>query len=363
MAEPLNDFKLEGLKYLAHCKNLLGFSAQVDSTCLFFILLECGIEFDLAIVDYGIRIESKDEVAYARELANKFNKQIYIASAPHFHSHFEKQARDFRFKFFDEIILEHSYKNLILANQFNDKVEWFLMQLCRGSGLNTLLGFEAVVELESYNIIRPLINTNRGRIIDFLHSKKIKYFNDLSNDDISIMRNYFRKYYANTLVEEFNSGLLKSFKYLSRDFDMLFDKSLVHCVKSDFVKIFIIKKSLKVTNLHNIDICTKKLGYVLSSSQRDEIVRCKYSCEVANKIVIDCNAECIFVTKKQDEVCSKTHIRCGMDINNNIRMDIKKENKRLKEELRVAHIPPKIRPYVDIKMLKELKERMKFCEI
>ena len=40
-------------------KNLLAFSAGIDSSALFFILLENGIEFDVAIVDYGIRKSSK----------------------------------------------------------------------------------------------------------------------------------------------------------------------------------------------------------------------------------------------------------------------------------------------------------------
>ncbi|NLN13488.1 MAG: tRNA lysidine(34) synthetase TilS, partial [Arcobacter skirrowii] len=36
-------------------KNLLAFSAGVDSTALFFLLLNSNIPFDIAIVDYNIR--------------------------------------------------------------------------------------------------------------------------------------------------------------------------------------------------------------------------------------------------------------------------------------------------------------------
>ena len=50
-------------------KNLLAFSAGVDSSALFFILLEKDIEFDIAIVDYNLRIQSKDEIQYAKQLA------------------------------------------------------------------------------------------------------------------------------------------------------------------------------------------------------------------------------------------------------------------------------------------------------
>ena len=59
-------------------KNLLAFSAGVDSTALFFLLLEQNIPFDIAIVNYNVRVQSKEELAYAKELATKYNKQIFI---------------------------------------------------------------------------------------------------------------------------------------------------------------------------------------------------------------------------------------------------------------------------------------------
>ena len=52
-------------------KNLLAFSAGVDSSALFFLLLEQNIPFDIAIVNYNLRVQSKDEVFYAKNLASK----------------------------------------------------------------------------------------------------------------------------------------------------------------------------------------------------------------------------------------------------------------------------------------------------
>lgn len=59
-------------------RNLLAFSAGIDSSALFFLLLEKNIPFDIAIVNYNVREQSKDEVEYAKQLANKYNKKIYI---------------------------------------------------------------------------------------------------------------------------------------------------------------------------------------------------------------------------------------------------------------------------------------------
>ena len=52
---------------LLHDTNLLAFSAGVDSTALLFLLLENNIKFDIAIHNYGLREQSKDDYTYAQE--------------------------------------------------------------------------------------------------------------------------------------------------------------------------------------------------------------------------------------------------------------------------------------------------------
>ena len=102
-------------------RNLLAFSHGVDSTALFYLLGEAGVKFDLAIVDYNVRAQSKDEVASARDLAAKFSKQIYVKSVRLGASNFEHEARAARYEFFGQICREQGYENLILAHQFDDK--------------------------------------------------------------------------------------------------------------------------------------------------------------------------------------------------------------------------------------------------
>ena len=63
-------------------QNLLAFSGGVDSSALFFLLLESGIEFDMAMVDYGLRPEREREIAYARELSARYDKRLFLHTAP-----------------------------------------------------------------------------------------------------------------------------------------------------------------------------------------------------------------------------------------------------------------------------------------
>ena len=179
-------------------KNLLAFSAGVDSCALFFLLLEQNISFDIAIVNYNVRIQAMQEVAYARGLALKYNKQIFIRDIKlENSSNFEKTARDIRYKFFEEIVLGNSYENLITAHQLNDKLEWFMMQLSKGAGLVELLGFNEFEEKENYKIYKPLLNTTKDELENYLKNNNYKYFVDKSNFDEKYKRNYFRHNFSN----------------------------------------------------------------------------------------------------------------------------------------------------------------------
>lgn len=323
LVKQLENFDLEGISYLESAKNLLGFSAQVDSTCLFYVLLSIGIDFDIAIIDYKIREDSKLEMAYARSLAKKYNKKIFDIVSPRFDSNFEANARTFRMDFFKNIIKLHNYKNLILANHLNDRLEWFLMQFTKGCALNSLLGFDAITKLDNFNIIRPFFNTSKKQILEFLHTNNIKYFIDESNNNETYLRNYFRKNFSNKLIEKYENGIKKSLNLLKNEHRILYGDCDILNLND---KVYFFAKKDNHINLHNIDICAKKLGYVISSKQRDEILKSNYSCIIASKIVIDGNSCDIYVAKNDTRY---------------------KHSKKIRESFRIKRIPPKIRPLIE----------------
>jgi len=93
-------------------KNLLAFSAGVDSSALFFLLVENNISFDIALVNYGTRENSDIEETHAKTLAKKYKLTCHSIKAPQFDTHFEKNARDFRYTFFETLIQEHKYDTI-----------------------------------------------------------------------------------------------------------------------------------------------------------------------------------------------------------------------------------------------------------
>lgn len=279
------------LDKLKKTKNLLGFSGGVDSVAMFFSLLEAEVDFDVAIVNYRTRETSDEESLYAQDLCEKYNKRCFTLKAPKIHSNFECEARNIRYRFFEEIITQGHYGSLILAHHLNDKLEWFLMQLTKGAGLNSILGFEGVQIREGYEIIRPFINITKTEIYEY--ASKYKFYEDITNEDKSYKRNEFRLCYSNDLIKKYAKGISKSFEYLHREKQSLYrQKEIFHLGGILYFELDEIQ-----SNLYIIDKCLKNMGYVLSCAQREEIVRTDFCCEIAGKYIIEKNQNYLFVSK------------------------------------------------------------------
>jgi len=259
--------------HLSNSKNLLAFSAGVDSSALFFMLLDSGISFDIALVNYGIRDSAKDEQNHAKSLAEKYNINLYTINAPLYDSNFEAKARVFRYNFFESLIDRYAYDNLLTAHQLNDQLEWLLMRLSKGAGVAELLGLESISKRmtskeREFTLIRPLLDRSKDELLNYLIEYNHPYFVDESNADYKYERNRFRAKYSEPLMQEFSAGIKRSFEYLHKDKAVLLDG----------IELIFSHKELRVYHLKNnslktkaTDIALKELGYLLSSAQRREI--------------------------------------------------------------------------------------------
>ena len=314
-------------------RNLLAFSHGVDSTALFYLLDEAGVKFDLAIVDYNVRAQSKDEIASARRLALKFNKQIYAKSVRLGASNFEHEARAARYEFFGQICRERGYENLILAHQFDDKFEWFLMQLGRGAGLSELLGMQELEPREDYVIARPLLGVRKCELERFLRERNLKYFTDETNLTDRFKRGFIRAKFSEPFLNEYFGGVKKSFKFLAAD-----ALNLAPEIFNPAAKIYLVKRG--PSELRGVDQACKRLGLVLSSAQRNECARCLENgadCVLGGKVAVGAGEKFILVTP---------YIKAAMD-------------KKFKEACRRLAVPPINRGFLfasgtDIALFEEL---------
>lgn len=306
--------KLEFLEELKDTKNLLAFSGGLDSTALYFLLKSYGITFDVAIVDYGIRQQSHLEISRAKTLCFWDNKQCYTLKAPKINKNFEASARVIRYDFFTSLVSQNSYQNLILAHQLNDNLEWFLMQFCKGTSIeNMQIPPKSLFWKQNQKtcyILRPMIFLPRITLQMYLQTHKIFYFEDSSNADTTYKRNYFRKYFANPLIQNFQTGIQFSLELLAKEHS----KTNLE----DLGGFFVFKHS--ALSLYYIDKASKKLGYCLSKTQKQQcqthLTKQEFSIVLGGKIALEKsqNQICIFpythykLTKTQKETFRKNKI-------------------------------------------------------
>ncbi len=314
--------KDSSLKLLKNQKNLLAFSAGVDSSALFFLLLQDDIKFDIAIVDYGLREQSKEEVKYAKELAIKYNSTCHTFNAKKLDKNFEAKARDIRYDFFEQLIKEYNYDNLITAHHLGDRFEWMLMQFCKGAGCAEMAGMQMMDKKEFYTLIRPLLHLDKSELLCFLNKNKIKYFQDETNFDETIKRNSFRHNITNPLLKKHLSGIKKSFNYIDED-----RKELVQDTKIQTIGDFAYFKSSdnKRTDIFAIDKYLKTKLHMPSASER-ELLKTQKTVVLGRKFVVNQEHGYIFIAPYK---------------NQNLYMP-----KVFKEECRVLKIEPKLRPYL-----------------
>ena len=303
-------------------KNLLAFSGGIDSTALFFLLIEKNIDFDLAIVNHNTRKESHKESEYAHTLAKKYNKKIFTKEL-HFDTlaNFEAKARELRYAFFDKIISENKYTTLLTGHQLNDKLEWFFMQLSKGAGLSELVGMEEISQRETgeykYQIIRPLLAESKQSLKAYLDKNEHLYFVDASNADVRHKRNYFRQKYCEEFLAEFEGGVRNSFAYLQAD-----KKHLPSLQVYQQYKEYFVYHNYELDTMRLVDKIFKKRKILLSLSQKKEILRTSQG--VIGGFSLELDAQYI-------------HIAPALKVT---------IPKRAKEQYRIQKIPPKIRPYL-----------------
>lgn len=309
------------LDLLKEGKVLLAFSGGVDSTALFHLLIEHNIAFDIAHVNYHTRESSDDEEKSAQELALKYQLQCFAHSCHLGKSNFEHRAREERYSFFGYLMQKHHYTYLLTAHQLNDRLEWLMMQICRGSGLPEMLGIRSHDSREGIEILRPLLEWDREAIEAYLEKYTIAHHIDESNTDERYTRNVFRHRYSAPMMHEYRDAIRRSFRYLEEDNETLI-------VAMEFVtvdKFSYAKNPQNIRSLiYGIDRFFKDNGYLLSQHNKKALKKGGEHI-IARHTVVSIEQDYTFIAPYEPDVI----------------MD-----KGFKEECRVLKVGTKLRGYL-----------------
>ena len=114
----------------------------------------------------------------------------------------EDAGRQARRRFLEEIRKQYHAAAIALAHHADDQAETVLMRLLRGSGSTGLSG----MSFRNGTRIRPLLNSTRLEIENYLAERQLCHREDLSNRDITFLRNRIRHELL-PLLETYNPSI------------------------------------------------------------------------------------------------------------------------------------------------------------
>lgn len=206
-------------------KIVVGISGGADSVCLIFLLTELKKIFNIKIyachINHGIRGHEADkDEEYVKEICDNLKIELNT-----YHFEIKKEAarlglteeetgRKIRYECFNKTLLKYNANKIAVAHNKNDNAETILFNIMRGSGTVGLSGIAPIRE----NIIRPLIQTERKEIEDYLIKKNIKYKTDSTNKMDIYTRNKIRIHMIPWIEENINPNIISA---LSQSADII----------------------------------------------------------------------------------------------------------------------------------------------
>ncbi len=189
-------------------------SGGADSLALTLLLRDfCAakkIELFAVTVDHKMREASSHEALTLNKILLKekiFHEILSLENKKIPSSNIEARLREMRYTLLYAFCIKHKIEFLFLGHQLEDVAENFLIRLFRGSGLDGLSTMTELSELivsretKSENnearvfLVRPLLDFLKDDLKNFLDAKKIKWFEDETNEDEKFLRNKIRKFF------------------------------------------------------------------------------------------------------------------------------------------------------------------------
>lgn len=185
-------------------------SGGADSVCLLHVLCELrgrwGLSLSVIHVNHLLRGSDSDaDEEYVCALASELGLRVVVeraAVAPAVN--LEQAARDARRAVFRREIAAGTVDRVALAHTLSDQAETVLFRFLRGSYTTGLAGMRPVT---ADGLVRPLLETTRGEVLNFLQTRGVRWREDRTNAELRFARNRIRHQLLPALAAEWNPGL------------------------------------------------------------------------------------------------------------------------------------------------------------
>lgn len=206
---------------------VVGLSGGADSVALLALLRSLGYECTAVHCNFGLRGDEADRDArHAETIASKLGARFILVKfntkeyAREHNQSIEMACRELRYNEFERIRRETASEAVAVGHHREDNIETMFLNLLRGSGLHGIKGMLP----RRGNIIRPLLETPRQDILEYLQRENLAYIVDSSNLENDYKRNRLRNVIIPTIIGEFPDALTtlnRSLRNL-RDCDSLY---------------------------------------------------------------------------------------------------------------------------------------------
>jgi tRNA(Ile)-lysidine synthase len=185
---------------------ILAVSGGPDSTALMWLAARWRDEREkppklIAVtVDHGLRKESVREARAVRRLAKTLNVEHvtlrWTGRKPK--TGIQEAARNARYRLLSEEAHRRNAAHILTAHTLDDQAETLLFRMARGSGVSGLVGMRRldgmpVAGARPANLVRPLLDVPKARLIATLKAAKVDYAIDPMNSDPRFTRPRLRK--------------------------------------------------------------------------------------------------------------------------------------------------------------------------
>lgn len=179
---------------------VIGLSGGPDSVFLAHFLASLkklqSIDIIAAYLDHQWRQESAQDAQFCADLCAKLGISFVSATISELNLHItnngskEAFARKARRFFFEQVRNQYDATAIALAHHAQDQQETFFIRLIRGAGTAGL----AAIYPKAAIYIRPLLETNKSDIVNYLTQHEIPFLTDPTNTSLNFLRNRIRHF-------------------------------------------------------------------------------------------------------------------------------------------------------------------------
>ena len=178
---------------------LIALSGGADSIALALMMKEQHLNVLALHCNFHLRGEESDrDEQFVRDFCHKHAIPLEVchfdtlASARQHKTSIEMEARNLRYRWFAQRAQALDAEAICVAHHKDDQAETLLLNLIRGTGLKGLAAMHPERTVNGLRILRPLLDTTKEEILNYLSHMEQDYVTDSTNLERDALRNRIR---------------------------------------------------------------------------------------------------------------------------------------------------------------------------